>query len=917
MVEIARPAVHNEAEFYAASAAEITSEGNLPMAKQILVLALSTICFASACKGADELPTSPLTNVRIGGGQAAQLQSAKDEFSVRNAAPIEARMVAPADAFLCRIAPSANRDVVQLSIGPVDSLRCDCLYSPSRDEAMVCEADRLAITGHGDHYRLAAQGPFRVRIVRDFMKTKRGLPYFRPLDKSVISRAPAGWCSWYVFWQGIREEQVTQNTDWLATNLKKFGCQYVQIDDGWQGVGQGDGVNRDWYVTEKHKFPHGMKWLADYIRAKGLVPGIWLIPFVTSDTKYFQKHLDLFIRRADGSSVFETTDPKTGKLTVDWTGRYVVDPTGPKGRQWFTDLFHMICDDWGYDYVKIDGQGGSAGACGAYRKQLTDPTTRADDAYRSGLAAMKAVMGPKRFLLNCGGQYSSCGYCEGIRTGGDVGGPDWAGMQTAIQATMGCLYMNNIGFWTDPDVVCVRPPLTLDQARTWATLVGITGQLLMTSDDMPKLGEDRVEILRRIFPVADIRPMELYPLAGKPRIFDLRVSTPQAGQWDVVALFNWDTRRSESLRLEPKDLGWLPGGYVYYDVWEKKLLGAGKTGLTLGLPPTSCKLVAARRLTDHPQLVGTSRHITQGADDLLEARWDPAGATWIGRSRVVGGDPYQLRFTLPPGWTCADAGATIEGPLAVLTLRSDQNGTIPWRLSFRRQQAPQSGTHASGAKVTAAGTTATISWQGAGAIAYRVYRNGELLSQTGGTCLTDRLPRPGTYRYEVSALSWQGDETPRVQAGTFQRQPMPRAKAKDAWLDEIAPTSQQQDYGSLQRCRSVDGNPLRIGGKQFDHGLGTHANAEIQYPLNNRYGRFEAAVGVDDEKQGSGSVVCQIVVDGRKVFDSGVLRGNQPAKKVSVPLEGAEEMILIVTDADDGINCDHADWADARLIGNR
>ena len=71
------------------------------------------------------------------------------------------------------------------------------------------------------------------------MKLKRGLAWFRPLDKKAFSRAPAGWCSWYVFWQGVREDQVVQNTDWLAASLKKFGCEYVQIDDGWQGVGQG------------------------------------------------------------------------------------------------------------------------------------------------------------------------------------------------------------------------------------------------------------------------------------------------------------------------------------------------------------------------------------------------------------------------------------------------------------------------------------------------------------------------------------------------------------------------------------------------------------------------------------------------------------------------------------------------------
>ncbi len=197
---------------------------------------------------------------------------------------------------------------------------------------------------------------------------------------------------------------------------------------------------------------------------------------------------------------------------------------------------------------------------------------------------MKSVMGRERILLNCGGQFCSCGYCDAIRIGGDVG-PDWQGMQPAIAATMSWLYTNHYCFWTDPDVVCVRPPLTLDQARLWATLVGITGQLLMTSDDMPKLPVERVEIVRRLYPVADIRPMDLYPLPGKPRIFDLRVATPQAGQWDVVAVFNWSSEQTAAVRLDPQDLGWDSGRYVFYDAWEKKLLDGGAGDLTVGLAP--------------------------------------------------------------------------------------------------------------------------------------------------------------------------------------------------------------------------------------------------------------------------------------------------------------------------------------------
>ena len=525
-------------------------------------------------------------------------------------------------------------------------------------------------------------------------------------------------------------------------------------------------------------------------------------------------------------------------------------------------------------------------------------------------------MGPKRFLLNCGGQTSSCGYCDGMRTGGDVG-TSWTGVTTAIQATMGSLYLNNICFWADPDVVCVRRPLTLDQARFWATLVGITGQLLMASDDMPALPEERVELLRRIFPVADIRPMDLYPLqlSGRPRIFDLRISLPKAGLWDVVALFNKDPLKTVSIRLDPKDLGLADGPCIFYDAWRKELLGAGGDGLTLALGPMSCRLLVVRRQVAWPQLVGTSRHVTQGADDLLEAAWDPSSATWAGRSRVVGGDPYELRFTLPPGWSCSDPGVKVDGHLAVLTLNSDSNATLPWRIAFEKhaKAAAEPSVRDAGATLDAA--KVTVSWHGEGAIAYRVYRNGEPLTQTTATSIIDNIRHRGIYKYSVAAIGWQG-ETPQVPAGQVNVPGLTRAKANDVWLDELTPVSATQDDGELQKNRSREGNPLTVGGKVYARGLGTHAFSEILYQLGNRYQRLEAEVGVDDEKGGAGSVVFQVYGDGRKVFDSGIMRGRDPAKRVSVPLNNVNELLLVVTDAGDGISCDHADWASARLVGN-
>ena len=71
--------------------------------------------------------------------------------------------------------------------------------------------------------------------------------------------------------------------------------------------------------------------------------------------------------------------------------------------------------------------------------------------------------------------------------------------------------------------------------------MGITGQLLMTSDDMPALPEDRVELLRASSPWPTSGPWNSMGLCGWPRIFDSRVFSPGAGRWDVVAIFNRDT----------------------------------------------------------------------------------------------------------------------------------------------------------------------------------------------------------------------------------------------------------------------------------------------------------------------------------------------------------------------------------------
>lgn len=134
------------------------------------------------------------------------------------------------------------------------------------------------------------------------------------------------------------------------------------------------------------------------------------------------------------------------------------------------------------------------------------------------------------------------------------------------------------------------------------------------------------------------------------------------------------------------------------------------------------------------------------------------------------------------------------------------------------------------------------------------------------------------------------------------------------WLDELDVGQVAQDWGDAHRNQSVDGHSLRIGGEAYARGIGTHANSILMLRLNGSKIRVSGKVGVDDEvAKGNGSVQFQILADGALAWESPVLKGGQPAKQLELELDHARSLALVVTDAGDGINYDHADWVETRI----
>jgi len=117
--------------------------------------------------------------------------------------------------------------------------------------------------------------------------------------------------------------------------------------------------------------------------------------------------------------------------------------------------------------------------------------------------------------------------------------------------------------------------------------------------------------------------------------------------------------------------------------------------------------------------------------------------------------------------------------------------------------------------------------------------------------------------------------------------------------------------------RNAVGGRLRSGGRLYPMGIGMHSAARLTYQLDRPYRRFQAKLGIDDSAGGGGSVRFRVYVDGRQKYTGGTVRGGDSPLPVSVDLEGARRIDLIVDFADRADQQDHADWLDARLVHTR
>lgn len=129
--------------------------------------------------------------------------------------------------------------------------------------------------------------------------------------------------------------------------------------------------------------------------------------------------------------------------------------------------------------------------------------------------------------------------------------------------------------------------------------------------------------------------------------------------------------------------------------------------------------------------------------------------------------------------------------------------------------------------------------------------------------------------------------------------------------------------------KSIEGNPIRLGGVTYHSGVGTHAPNRIIVKLNGSVTRFYTRVGIDDEVRGAYAgdnsrrtavadykVILQGEGGKEQVVSQGTITGGDTDyPEIDVAVSGWKYLILETTNGSDGTNSsDHIDWALAYLV---
>lgn len=456
--------------------------------------------------------------------------------------------------------------------------------------------------------------------------------YARRIGKKVWDDIPSGWNSWGGgsgsggLGQDIDENLILKNLDLASKDFKPWGMKYFMIDDGWQKADGDWEPNPDRFPS--HDGKNGMKWIAEQIRAHGMIPGLWIAPFsADKGSQLAKEHPDWFA--------------KVGPFGIGLVGdALLLDLSRPEVLDFLESKFKEIAQDWGYRWFKVDFS-----YYALFATDLHDPSVTPTEVYREAIRRIRKAIGPDSFLLGIAavGLWFDDGdgnriTLDNMPRWGDPQGIGDQGIKVTYKTLAHRYYLNHNLYVLHPDLLFFRDTqgLTFEEARTWATAVALTGGIVKIGESYESMHAhpEWMEVVRRMLPVypRSGRPLDLF-LREYPEVWDMRLER-EGRSWHVVGLFNWGKNRdagsSEWDAEEPRVIGvdkaalGFAKDVLVFDSWAGTWEWVSGPRIERLLQPRSCALLIVRERPATPSVISTTRHLMGGAVEVENETFDTA-----------------------------------------------------------------------------------------------------------------------------------------------------------------------------------------------------------------------------------------------------------------------------------------------------
>jgi hypothetical protein len=492
----------------------------------------------------------------------------------------------------------------------------------------------------------------------------------------VWPKAPAGWVGWAwvdPFFVENYEEVVKRNAHAVRHRLK---LDENDVGFVWVSVGNvKDILPGNWLKWNYANFPSGPEALHKELESLNFRWGLWTGFFWLSSqlTAEVERLRDALLQFQGKPLTIPHRD--LGKM-------YVLDPTHPKTQALIREVYSTY-RQWGVRYFMLDFLDAMTGATPGLHPNdgyFDKSKIPGPEAWREGLRAIREAVTDDTYLLgSTGPAFQVVGLVNAQHLGNDYGdgrplyGPGkgfypgtfvinnprwWTSHHTALK-TMGAfsfihrkLYIADTG-----SVLTIDKPISQGDAQITVTIFGINGGQLMMGDDISRMDDGRMRMIRLVFPrlPQTARPLDLFEKAelDYPRLFHLPVQR-EWDRWDLLAVFNLEKGTLakvvplERLRLDPS------ASYTVWDFWNEKFQGVMRGSVSVGVPPNSAKLLRIARYRQHPWLLSTDMHVRQGQAEILDCHWDEAGMALTIRAQRPAGHEGSVYVHAPRGWALAD-----------------------------------------------------------------------------------------------------------------------------------------------------------------------------------------------------------------------------------------------------------------------